>query len=171
MVVIGINLFFISVYVHSLPDHWAVYLMVSVLVLMYIMFVIYLVSKIHVLLNQLGQIPKELFCDIFSICVKFCNVEQASFHSFRYIKKIVENKTYHRCEKKNMEVGSIPSSSTSFGQHLQPFTSTTLNTRILVLDAYINEKKSEIFLFKFAFICRFGFAWLPMDSNSLKECQ
>lgn len=43
MVVIGINLFFISVYVHSLPDHWAVYLMVSVLVLMYIMFVIYLV--------------------------------------------------------------------------------------------------------------------------------
>lgn len=169
MVVIGINLFFISVYVHSLPNHWAVYLMVSVLVLMYIMFVIYLVSKI--LLNQLGQIPKELFCDIFSICVKFCNVEQASFHSFRYIKKIVENKTYHRCEKKNMEVGSIPSSSTSFGQHLQPFTSTTLNTRILVLDAYINEKKSEIFLFEFAFICRFGFAWLPMDSNSLKECQ
>lgn len=104
MVVIGINLFFISVYVHSLPDHWAVYLMVSVLVLMYIMFVIYLVGKIHVLLNQLGQIRKELFCDIFSICVKFCMVEQASFHSFRYIKKIVENKTHHRCEKKYMEV-------------------------------------------------------------------
>lgn len=102
MVVIGINLFFISVYVHSLPDHWAVYLMVSVLVLMYIMFVIYLVSKI--LLNQLGQISKELFCDIFSICVKFCNVEQASFHSFRYIKKIVENKAHHRCGKKYMEV-------------------------------------------------------------------
>lgn len=105
MVVIGINLFFISVYVHSLPDHWAVYLMVSVLVLMYIMFVIYLVSKI--LLNQLGQIPKELFCDIFSICVKFCNVEQASFHSFRYIKKIVENKTHHRCEKKIGRFNSV----------------------------------------------------------------
>lgn len=107
MVVIGINLFFISVYVHSLPDHWAVYLMVSVLVLMYIMFVIYLVSKIHVLLNQLGQIRKELFCDIFSICVKFCNVEQASFHSFRYIKKIVENKTHHRCEKKIGRFNSV----------------------------------------------------------------
>lgn len=87
MVVIGINLFFISVYVHSLPDHWAVYLMVSVLVVMYIMFVIYLVSKI--LLNELGQIPKELFCDIFSICVKFSNVElRASKFSFWYIKKI-----------------------------------------------------------------------------------
>lgn len=105
MVVIGINLFFISVYVHSLPNHWAVYLMVSVLVLMYIMFVIYLVSKI--LLNQLGQIPKELFCDIFSICVKFCNVEQASFHSFRYIKKIVENKAHHRCEKKIGRFNSV----------------------------------------------------------------
>lgn len=105
MVVIGINLFFISVYVHSLPNHWAVYLMVSVLVLMYIMFVIYLVSKI--LLNQLGQIPKELFCDIFSICVKFCNVEQASFHSFRYIKKIVENKTHHRCEKNIWRFNSV----------------------------------------------------------------
>lgn len=43
VVVIGINLFFISVYVHSLPNHWAMYLLVSVLVLMYIMFVIYLV--------------------------------------------------------------------------------------------------------------------------------
>uniref|UniRef100_K1QMU2 Protein Malvolio n=1 Tax=Magallana gigas TaxID=29159 RepID=K1QMU2_MAGGI len=42
VVVIGINLFFISVYVHSLPNHWAMYLLVSVLVLMYIMFVIYL---------------------------------------------------------------------------------------------------------------------------------
>lgn len=67
--------------------------------------------------------------------------------------------------------GSIPSSSTSIGQHLQPSTSTRLYTRILVLDAYIDEKESEIFLFEFAFICRFGFAWLAMDSNSLKECQ
>lgn len=44
VLVIGINLFFISVYVRSLPDHWALYLLVSVLVLAYILIVLYLVS-------------------------------------------------------------------------------------------------------------------------------
>ncbi|XP_048754434.1 natural resistance-associated macrophage protein 2-like isoform X2 [Ostrea edulis] len=43
VLVIGINLFFISVYVRSLPDHWALYLLVSVLVLAYILIVLYLI--------------------------------------------------------------------------------------------------------------------------------
>ena len=44
VLVIGINLFFISVYIHSLPSHWAVYVAVSVLVILYLTFVLYLVS-------------------------------------------------------------------------------------------------------------------------------
>ncbi|XP_078321273.1 natural resistance-associated macrophage protein 2-like isoform X2 [Crassostrea virginica] len=43
VLVIGINLFFISVYIHSLPSHWAVYVAVSVLVILYLTFVLYLV--------------------------------------------------------------------------------------------------------------------------------
>ncbi|XP_078321284.1 natural resistance-associated macrophage protein 2-like isoform X7 [Crassostrea virginica] len=42
VLVIGINLFFISVYIHSLPSHWAVYVAVSVLVILYLTFVLYL---------------------------------------------------------------------------------------------------------------------------------
>ncbi|XP_078321289.1 natural resistance-associated macrophage protein 2-like isoform X1 [Crassostrea virginica] len=42
VLVIGINLFFISVYIHSLPPHWAVYVAVSVLVILYLTFVLYL---------------------------------------------------------------------------------------------------------------------------------
>ncbi|XP_078321283.1 natural resistance-associated macrophage protein 2-like isoform X6 [Crassostrea virginica] len=44
VLVIGINLFFISVYIHSLPSHWAVYVAVSVLVILYLTFVLYLVA-------------------------------------------------------------------------------------------------------------------------------
>lgn len=42
IVVIGINLFFVIVFIQKLPSHWAVYLGMSVLVLLYLLFVIYL---------------------------------------------------------------------------------------------------------------------------------
>ncbi|XP_061193813.1 natural resistance-associated macrophage protein 2-like isoform X1 [Saccostrea echinata] len=43
IVVIGINLFFIIEYIQGLPDHWAVYLVVAILVLIYIIILLYLI--------------------------------------------------------------------------------------------------------------------------------
>lgn len=42
-VVIGINLYFVVVYIQQLPKHWAVYLGITILVILYLAFVVYLV--------------------------------------------------------------------------------------------------------------------------------
>ena len=44
IVVIGINLFFVSVFIRELPEKWWLYLIIGVLLLLYMLFVIYLVS-------------------------------------------------------------------------------------------------------------------------------
>jgi len=44
LVVIGINLFFVVVFIQQLPSHWAIYLTIAVVVTLYMVFVIYLVS-------------------------------------------------------------------------------------------------------------------------------
>ena len=43
--VIGINLFFVAVYIQTLPSHWWIYTIIAVLVVLYMLFVIYLVSE------------------------------------------------------------------------------------------------------------------------------
>ncbi|XP_071158773.1 natural resistance-associated macrophage protein 2-like isoform X2 [Mytilus edulis] len=43
LVVIGINMYFVAVYIQELPHHWAIYLGVAVLILLYFGFVLYLV--------------------------------------------------------------------------------------------------------------------------------
>ena len=43
--VIGINLFFVAVYIQKLPSRWWLYTILAVLVVLYMMFVIYLVSE------------------------------------------------------------------------------------------------------------------------------
>lgn len=43
IVVIGINMYFVAVYIQELPSHWAIYLGISVLLLFYISFIIYLI--------------------------------------------------------------------------------------------------------------------------------
>ena len=45
VVVVGINMYFVINYLQKLPDHWAVYLGVSLLITAYLIFVIYLVSS------------------------------------------------------------------------------------------------------------------------------
>ncbi|XP_052096091.1 natural resistance-associated macrophage protein 2-like isoform X2 [Mytilus californianus] len=42
-VVIGINMYFVAVYIQQLPNHWAIYLGVAVLIFFYFAFVLYLV--------------------------------------------------------------------------------------------------------------------------------
>ncbi|XP_053373453.1 natural resistance-associated macrophage protein 2-like isoform X2 [Mercenaria mercenaria] len=42
IIVIGINLFFVVVFIQDLPSHWAIYLAMSVLIILYLLFVIYL---------------------------------------------------------------------------------------------------------------------------------
>lgn len=44
VVVIGINLFFVVVFMEELPSHWAIYLAIAIGVLLYMTFVVYLVS-------------------------------------------------------------------------------------------------------------------------------
>ena len=43
--VIGINLFFVAVYIQKLPSEWWMYTIIAVLVILYMIFVIYLVSE------------------------------------------------------------------------------------------------------------------------------
>ncbi|KAL3832300.1 hypothetical protein ACJMK2_023954 [Sinanodonta woodiana] len=59
VVVIGINLFFVVVYVKELPNHWAIYLVIAILVVLYITFVTYLAwyCLIMVGLDALARIP------------------------------------------------------------------------------------------------------------------
>ncbi|XP_052809476.1 natural resistance-associated macrophage protein 2-like [Mya arenaria] len=42
VVVIGINLFFVAVFIQRLPEHWAIYLAIAVVVCLYMAFVLYL---------------------------------------------------------------------------------------------------------------------------------
>ncbi|KAL4221936.1 hypothetical protein ACF0H5_017988 [Mactra antiquata] len=42
IVVIGINMFFVVVFIQNLPSHWAIYLSISIVVCLYLLFVIYL---------------------------------------------------------------------------------------------------------------------------------
>ncbi|GFR65750.1 natural resistance-associated macrophage protein 1, partial [Elysia marginata] len=42
VVVVGINMYFVVVYLQKLPDHWAIYLVVSLLITAYLIFVAYL---------------------------------------------------------------------------------------------------------------------------------
>jgi len=49
VVVIGINLFFVAVFIQQLPAHWAIYLTMAIVVTLYMAFVVYLVSQmLHV---------------------------------------------------------------------------------------------------------------------------
>ncbi|KAK3603173.1 hypothetical protein CHS0354_043006 [Potamilus streckersoni] len=59
VVVIGINLFFVVVYVKELPKHWAIYLVITIIVVLYITFVTYLAwyCLIMVGLDALARIP------------------------------------------------------------------------------------------------------------------
>ena len=43
VVVVGINLYFVMVYLQELPNHWAIYLGVAVVTVAYLAFVVYLV--------------------------------------------------------------------------------------------------------------------------------
>ncbi|KAL5006554.1 hypothetical protein ScPMuIL_015360 [Solemya velum] len=45
VLVIGINFYFVAIFLHELPDHWAVYLAVAVLIILYMLVVLYLVSR------------------------------------------------------------------------------------------------------------------------------
>ena len=47
LAVISINIYFVVVYIKDLPKHWAIYLGVAVVMFFYIVFVIYLVSRLH----------------------------------------------------------------------------------------------------------------------------
>jgi len=57
-VVIGINMYFVVVYIQELPNHWAIYLAIIVLLLFYFIFLLYLVSTyryivvVSILTNQ-----------------------------------------------------------------------------------------------------------------------
>ena len=57
-VVIGINMYFIVVYIQDLLNHWAIYLAITVLLLFYFVFLLYLVSTyryivvVSILTNQ-----------------------------------------------------------------------------------------------------------------------
>ncbi|XP_059169780.1 natural resistance-associated macrophage protein 2-like isoform X2 [Physella acuta] len=42
LVVIGINLYFVVVYIQELPEHWAIYLSISIAVFLYLLFLLYL---------------------------------------------------------------------------------------------------------------------------------
>ena len=42
--VIGINLFFVVTFLKDLPSNWAIYIAIGIAVLLYLLFVIYLVS-------------------------------------------------------------------------------------------------------------------------------
>ncbi|XP_060584569.1 LOW QUALITY PROTEIN: natural resistance-associated macrophage protein 2-like [Ruditapes philippinarum] len=59
VVVIGINMFFVVVFIQGLPSHWAIYLGISVLVFAYLLFVIYLAWYCLIVMgcNSLEKIP------------------------------------------------------------------------------------------------------------------
>ena len=42
--VIGINIYFVAVFLPTLPHHWAMYLLEAIILLLYFTFIIYLVS-------------------------------------------------------------------------------------------------------------------------------
>ena len=57
-VVIGINMYFVVVYIQEFPNHWAIYLAITLLLLFYLIFLLYLVSTyryivvVSILTNQ-----------------------------------------------------------------------------------------------------------------------
>ena len=57
-VVIGINMYFVVVYIQELPNHWVIYLAITLLLLFYFIFLLYLVSTyryivvVSILTNQ-----------------------------------------------------------------------------------------------------------------------
>nr|BCL66020.1 divalent metal transporter [Perna viridis] len=63
MVVIGINLYFVVVYIQQLPNYWAVYLGITILVIIYLAFVIYLVW--HCLVTMEIEIFTRIPCPAF----------------------------------------------------------------------------------------------------------
>ncbi|CAC5382606.1 SLC11A2 [Mytilus coruscus] len=62
-VVIGINMYFVAVYIQQLPNHWAIYLGVAVLIFFYFAFVLYLVW--HCLVTMEIEIFSRIPCPSF----------------------------------------------------------------------------------------------------------
>ena len=73
IVVIGINLFFVSVFIRELPEKWWLYLIIGVLLLLYMLFVIYLVSDDSVLTL------KDIYCVIYGIISDFTDKGQLQY--------------------------------------------------------------------------------------------
>lgn len=63
LVVIGINMYFVAVYIQELPHHWAIYLGVAVLILLYFGFVLYLVW--HCFVTMEIEIFSRITCPSF----------------------------------------------------------------------------------------------------------
>jgi len=107
-VVIGINMYFVVVYIQELPNHWAIYLAIAVLLLFYFVFLLYLVSTcrcivvVSILTNQW----------IRSQGIKILDVSTHHGHS-RYL-----NFFHLLTRKPNLEKLSIYSSKFFYNFHL-----------------------------------------------------